>query len=90
MLNVQISLKRQGKENVKHKPVIEKEDLAKLIASRAIAVTNPLSLLWNVWFHVVLFFIREEEKGKGSSKDWVLNLKQMPLEEGSSQWHMMR
>ena len=59
MLNAQIiSLKRQGKENVKHKPAIENEDLAKLKASQAIAVISPLSLLRNVWFHVVLFFCR--------------------------------
>ena len=57
MLNAKIiSLKRQGKENIKHKPAIENEDLAKLNASQAIAVTNPLSLLRNVWCHVVLFF----------------------------------
>ena len=59
MLNAQIiNSKHQGKENVKHKPTIENEDMAKLKASQAIAVTNPLSLLRNVWFHVVLFFCR--------------------------------
>lgn len=69
MLNAQIiSLKRQGKENVKHKPAIENEDLAKLKASQAIAVT--LSLLRNVWFHVVLFFCRRGREGqlKGAQK----------------------
>ena len=39
MLNAQIvHLKRQGKENVKHKPAIEDEDLKKLKTSQAIAL----------------------------------------------------
>ncbi|CAH3041028.1 unnamed protein product, partial [Pocillopora meandrina] len=69
MLNAQIiSLRRQGKENVKHKPAIENENLAKLKASQAIAVTNPLSLLRNVWFHVVLFFCRRGREGQRELK----------------------
>ena len=69
MLNAQIiSLKRPGKENVKHKLAIENEDLAKLKASQAIAVTNPLSLLRNVWFHVVLFFCRRGRVGQRELK----------------------
>ena len=69
MLNAQIiSLKRQGKENVKGKPAIENEDLTKLKASRAIAVTNPLSLLRNVWFHFVLFFCRRGREGQRELK----------------------
>ena len=55
MLNAQIvHLKRQGKENVTHKPAIESEDLMKLKTSPAIALSNPLVFLRNVWFHVVL------------------------------------
>ena len=42
MLNAQIvHLKHQGKENVKHKPAIEDEDLKKLKTSQAIALTSP-------------------------------------------------
>ena len=63
MLNDQIiSLKRQGKENVNHKPAIEHEDLTKLKTSQAIALTDPFSLLRNVWFHVVLFFFFLSER----------------------------
>ena len=69
MLNARIiSLKLQGKENVKHKPAIENEDLAKLKASQAIAVTNHLSLLRNVWFHVVLYFGRRGREGQRELK----------------------
>ena len=69
MLNAQIiSLKRQGKENVNHKPAIEHEDLTKLKTSQAIALTNPFSLLRNVWFHVVLFFCRRGREGQRQLK----------------------
>ena len=45
MLNAQIiSLKRQGKENVNHKPAIEHEDLTKLKTSQAIAFYQPFFL----------------------------------------------
>ena len=54
-----ISLKRQGKENVKHKPAIEKEDLLRIKSSQVLALISPLSLLsvrissygctWEVW-----------------------------------------
>ena len=65
MLNAQIvRLKRQGKENVTHKPAIESEDLMKLKTSPAIALSNPLALLRNVWFHVVLFFCRRGREGQ--------------------------
>ena len=36
--------------------------------SQAIALTNPLSLLRNVWFHVVLFFCRREREGQRQLK----------------------
>ena len=45
------SLKRQGKENVKHKPAVENENLPRLKSSEVLAFGNPLSLLHNVWFH---------------------------------------
>ena len=69
MLNGQIvHLKRQGKENVKHKPAIEDEDLKRLKTSQAIALTSPLTLLQNVWFHVVLFFCRRGREGQRELK----------------------
>ena len=69
MLNTQIvHLKRQGKENVKHKSAIEDEDLKKLKTSQAIALTSPLTLLQNVWFHVVLFFCRRGREGQRELK----------------------
>ena len=62
MLNVQIvHLKHQGKENVKH-------NLKKLKTSQAIALTSPLTLLQNVWFHVVLFFCRRGREGQRELK----------------------
>ena len=69
MLNAQIvRLKCQGKENVTHKPAIEGEDLMKLKTSPAIALSNPLALLRNVWFHVVLFFCRRGREGQRQLK----------------------
>lgn len=65
ILNAQIvRLKRQGKENVTHKPALESEDLMKLKTWPAIALSNPLALLNNVWFNVVLFFCRRGREGQ--------------------------
>ena len=65
ILNAQIvRLKRQGKENVTHKPALESEDLMKLKTWPAIALSNPLALLSNVWFNVVLFFCRRVREGQ--------------------------
>ena len=84
MLNAQlVNLKRLGKENVKHKPAIEQEDLAKLKSSKVMALTNPLSLLRNVWFHVVLFFCRRGREGQRNLKK--SSLKLMQLAESMSQ-----
>ena len=55
MLNAKIkSLKKQGKENVQHRDAIPVDDLKKLKAGPVLRLTNPWSLLRNVWFHVVL------------------------------------
>lgn len=55
MFNAKIkSLKKQGKENVQHKDAIPVDDLKKLKAGPVSRLTNPWSLLRNVWFHVVL------------------------------------
>lgn len=59
MLNAKIkSLKLQGKENVQHKEAIPIDDLKKLKAGPVLRLTNPWSLLRNVWFHVVLYWCR--------------------------------
>ena len=69
MLNAQIvALKRQGKENTMHKPPIENEALMKLKTSQALSHNNPLALLRNVWFHVVLFFCRRGREGQRELK----------------------
>jgi len=69
MLNATVvSLKRQGKENVKHNPAIENEDLVRLKSSQVLSLSNPLALLRNVWFHVVLFFCRRGREGQRNLK----------------------
>ena len=69
MLNATVvSLKRQGKENVKHKPAIKNEDLMRLISSQVLALSSPLSHLRNVWFHVILFFCRRGREGQRTLK----------------------
>ena len=46
VLNAKIvSLKKQGKENVVHKPVLKDEDLAKLKNGDVLNVSSPLGLL---------------------------------------------
>ena len=69
MLNAKVvSLKRHGKENVKHKPAIETEDLVRLKSSQVLSPSNPLGLLRNVWFHVILFFCRRGREGQRNLK----------------------
>ena len=69
MLNATvISLKRQGKENVKHKPAIENEDFLRLKSSQVLALSSPLPLFRNVWFHIVLFFCRRGREGQRTLK----------------------
>ncbi|CAB3978967.1 structural maintenance of chromosomes 3-like [Paramuricea clavata] len=65
VLNAKIvSLKKQGKENVVHKSVLEAEDLTKLKNSDVLNVSTPLGLLRNVWFHVSLFWCRRGREGQ--------------------------
>ena len=46
-----------GKRKVtKKQHTIEREDLRRLKESDVISPTTPQGLLWNVWFHVVLYF----------------------------------
>ena len=64
MLNAQlINLKTKALRERSRKPPIEHEveDLVKLKTLEAMALSNPISLLRNVWFHVVLFCRRGRE-----------------------------
>ena len=55
MLESKLKLnRRKGKENVKHKPVIQKEDMEKLKSSQFLSFNDPASLLRRVWFIVTL------------------------------------
>ncbi|KXJ10061.1 hypothetical protein AC249_AIPGENE26305 [Exaiptasia diaphana] len=64
-----VQLKRSGKEtSSKHKPPIESDDLQKRKTSEALSISNPVSLLRNVWFHVVLFFCRRGREGQRQLK----------------------
>jgi hypothetical protein len=54
--------KRQKKPS--HKPPFEEDDLAKLKASTTLSTTNPLTLLWNVWFHITLYVCRRGRQGQ--------------------------
>lgn len=69
MLNAKVKeLKRQGKENVEHKEPITKTDLALLKTGPVLRLNNPLSLLRNVWFNVVLFWCRRGREGQRELK----------------------
>ena len=65
MLNAQlVQLKKLDKENSQHKPTLEDKDVEKLKSSDALSLSNPLSLLRNVWFHIVLYFCKRGRKGQ--------------------------
>jgi len=65
MLDAQlINLKRSGKEDVTHKPAIKEEHLQQLKASVVFSLSSPISLLRNIWFHIVLFFCRRGREGQ--------------------------
>jgi len=49
-------MKKHKEQNIKHKPAIEREDLQRLKESVVISPTTPQGLLYNVWFHVTLYF----------------------------------
>jgi len=61
-------LKREGKENTKHKPAIDEEDLQKMKTSHVLLPDNPLSLLRNVWFHSTLYWCRRGREGQRNLK----------------------
>ena len=59
MLECKLKLnRRQGKDTVKHKSVIQKNDLEKLKTSPFMSTDNPAGLLRRVWFIVTLFWCR--------------------------------
>lgn len=56
VLNAKIvSLKKQGKEKIKHKPALESKDLTTLRRSDVLNCSTPIGLLRNVWFHTTLY-----------------------------------
>ena len=57
-------MKKQGEQNVKHKPATEREDLRRLKDSDVISLTTAQGLLYNVWFHVTLYFCRRGQEGQ--------------------------
>ena len=65
MLDAQLlNLRRNGKENVTHKPVIEEGHLKQLQTSGVFSLSSPLSLLRNAWYHIALFFCRRGSEGQ--------------------------
>ena len=57
-------MKKHGKQNVKHKPAIEREDRRRLKESAVISPTTPQGLLYNVSFHVTRYFCRHGREGQ--------------------------
>ena len=65
MLNSKIKVqKKDGKENIKHKPAIPPGDLRKLSASGVIHGGTPLGLLRYVWFDTSLYWCRRGREGQ--------------------------
>jgi len=57
-------LKKDGLQNTTHKPAVEQEDLEKLTNGEILSLTQPLSLLRNVWFHISLYWCRHGFEGQ--------------------------
>ena len=67
MLDAKIKiLKKEGKENITHKPAIAPEDLTKLKTSSVVLPSTPLGLMRNVWFHTTLYWCRRGRQGQHS------------------------
>ena len=65
MLDVKLrDMKKVGKQNVKHKPAIKREDLRYLKESEVICPTTPQGLLYNECFHVTPYFCRWGREGQ--------------------------
>ena len=69
--------KKLGKENRQHKPTLEDEELEKLKSTDVLSHNNPLSLLANVWFHIVFTSADEAVKGNESCRNPATNWKSM-------------
>jgi len=76
-------MKRHGEQNVKHKPAIEREDLRRLKESAVISPTTPQGLLYNVWFHVTLYFCR---RGREEQRD-LTKSSFLFLQDENSKWY---
>lgn len=65
MLECKLKLnRREGKENVKHKQVIQPEDIEKLKNSPFLSYRDAAGLLRRVWFLVTLFWCRRGCEGQ--------------------------
>ena len=73
-------MKKQGEQNVKHKPAIEREDLRRLKESDVISVTTPQGLLYNVWCQCHAVFL-STWTGRAEKHDEV----QFPIPPGRKQ-----
>lgn len=58
------NMKQHGEENVKHKPCIEHEDLRILKDGPVMCPSTPQGLLYNVWFHITLYFCHRGREGQ--------------------------
>ena len=59
-------LKKEGKENITHKPAIAPADLTKSKTSSVFLPSIPLGLLRNVWFHTTFYWCRRGREGQRS------------------------
>ena len=65
MLDAKLRInRREGKENVKHKPTIDKTDLAKIESSSYMNKNTPAGLLRKVWFYISLYWCRRGREGQ--------------------------
>jgi len=60
------ALRREGKENVQHKPIIESSDLIKISNSPFMSPHTPDGLLRKVWFYATLYWCRRGCEGQRS------------------------
>ena len=56
--------RREAKENIQHKPVIEPADIRKMSKSPFLSHNNPAGLLRRVWFIVALYWCRRGSEGQ--------------------------
>lgn len=65
MLDAKLRInRREGKENIKHKPAIESTDLVKIETSDFMDMNTPAGLLRKVWFYVTLYWCRRGREGQ--------------------------